>query len=198
MKKDHNNFCILKCIETDNSVSQRKLASRMELNISSLGFILDGLINKGFVKRVGEFPMSTKYYITPEGLSEKNNLAYKFYCQSIPYFEEVRNDIEAKIVEATNGIETNIAIYGTNELSEITYMVVSKMGLTFLGFFGEDSKITNEKLFGYDIQRLNLLQRNPNCLLLLTEGFPADELNELDTKNVDTLNLVENNSVRLN
>ncbi len=90
MKKDHNDFRILKYIETDTSVSQRKLASRMELNVSSLNRILKGLVNKGFVTKVGELPMSTKYYITPEGSSEKKNLAYKFYCQCIPYYEEIR------------------------------------------------------------------------------------------------------------
>ncbi len=190
MKKDYNNFHILKAIDADSSVTQRKLSYQMELNLSSVNFVLKNLIKNGLVTKAGVNKRHTKYYITPEGLSEKKNLAYKFYCQNIPYYEEVRNDIEAKIVEATNGIGTDIAIYGASEFSETTYMVVSKMGLNFLGFFVEDSKITNKKLFDYDIQGLNHLKRNRRCLLLLTGKISAENINELYAKNIDTLDLV--------
>ncbi len=198
MKKDHNDFRILKSIETGTSVSQRKLASQMELNVASVSFILKDLINKGFVTKVGEFPMSAKYGITHDGLREKKRLAYNFYRENIAYYKEVRDDIEARIEEATNSIETDIAIYGISERADIAYMVVSKKKLSFLGFFVEDSKFTNKKILGNNVQNFNLLKRNRNCLLLLTEKFPVDELNELDTKNVDTLDLVDDNPVRLN
>ncbi len=138
MKQELNNFQILKAIEADDSVSQRRLSSQMKLNVASVNFALKNLIQKGFVTKAGKNQMLTKYYITPEGLKEKTHLAYKCYCQNFLYYKEFRNDIEARIVEAANGIETDIAIYGTSELSEIVYMVVSKMGLKFLGFFLED------------------------------------------------------------
>ena len=145
MKKDHNYFNILKTIDADASISQRKLSSQMKSNVASVNFALNNLIQRGFVRKVGKNLRRTKYYITPEGLREKTHLAYKLYCQNIPFYKEVINDIEAKIVEDTKGKEIDIAIYGTSELSDTTYMLVSKMNLKFLGFFLEDSKITNEK-----------------------------------------------------
>ncbi len=190
MKKDYNSFQILKTIEEDASVSQRTLSSKMALNVASVNFALKALISKGFVKKVGENCRRTKYYVTDEGLREKTHIAYRYYCQNIPYYKEVRNNIEARIAEAANGINIDIAIYGTSELSETTYMVVSKMGLNFLGFFIEDTRITNEKIFGYSVQRLSRLQGDHKCLLLLTEKFLVDKMNGLDTKNIDTLNLV--------
>ncbi len=198
MKKDHNNFHILNLIEADTSVSQIKLLSQTKLNVTSVNFILKNLIKKGFVTKVGELPMSTKYYLTPEGMMEKKHLAYNFYREHIFYYIEVRNEIKAKIVEATNGIKTDIAIYGTSERSEITYMVVSKLKLPFLGFFLEESRTTNEEMFGYGVQGLKLLNRNHKCLLLLTEGFPTDERNNIITKNVEILNLVGKARVILN
>ncbi len=188
MKKDHNYFHILKTIESDSSVSQRMLSSQMELNVASVNFAMKNLIQNGFVTKVGENPRRTKYYITPEGMREKTNLAYMFYCQNIPYYMEVRNNIESRIVEAINGIETDIAIYGTSELSETAYIVVSKLGLNFLGFFLEDSKVTNDKIFGYGVQGLKCLKTNNKCLLLLTEKFIGGEM---DTKNISNLNLVD-------
>jgi len=191
MKKDHNDFQILKIVEADSSVSQRKLSSQMELNVASVNFALKRLIQKGFIKKEGVNPRRTKYYITPEGLKEKTHLAYKFVDQNIPYYKEVRNDIEARIIKATNGKEISLAIYGACEHSEITYMVVSKMSWNFLGFYLEESKITKETIRDYNVQSLDLLKGDHKCLLLLTDECPTDVLNDLDKKNVGTLSLMD-------
>ncbi len=189
MQKDYNNFHILQTIEADASISQGRLSSQMNINVSSVNFLMKDLVKMGYISKVGLNTRRTKYYITPEGLMEKKHLAYKICCENILYYDEVRSNIEARIAEVTKGKEADIAIYGTSEHSETTYTVVSKMGLNFLGFFLEDSKFENEKLFGYGIQGLNLLKRNQECLLLLTEKLPVDKINDLDSKNVNTLNL---------
>ncbi len=190
MKKDHNDFQILKTVEADSSVSQRKLSSQMELNVASVNFALKRLIQKGFITKEGVNPRRTKYYVTPEGLKEKTHLAYKFVGQNIHYYNEVRSDIEARIVKAAEGREISLAIYGACELSEITYMVVSKMGWNFLGFFLEASKTTNEKILDYNVQSLDLLKEDDKCLLLLTDKSPVCVLNVMDRMNVKTFDLV--------
>ncbi len=191
MKKDHNDFYILKTIEGDSSVSQRMLSSQMELNVASVNFALKNLVKKGFVTMVGENPRRTKYYITPEGLKEKTHLAYKFFGHNIHFYKEIRKDIEARIAKAIKGKETDLAIYGTNELSEIAYMVISKLSYNFQGFFLEGSKITNEKILGFNVQDIKLLKRDHKCLLLLAEEFPADKLIDIEAKTVKTLSLVD-------
>jgi predicted transcriptional regulator len=191
MKKDHNDFQILKTVEADSSVSQRKLSSQMELNVASVNFALKRLIQKGFITKEGENPRRTSYHITPEGVRQKTQLAYQFVGRNIQYYQEVRSDIEARIVKATDGKETSLAIYGACELSEITYMVVSKMGWNFLGFFLEDSKITKEKTQDYKVQSLDLLKGDHKCLLLLTDECPEDILNDMDKKSVKTLSVVD-------
>ena len=192
MQKDYNDFHILKTIETDSSVSQRKLSSQMKLNVASVNFALKRLVQKGYVTMIGENPRRIKYYITPEGLKEKIQLAYKFFGRNIYYYKEIRKDIESRIVKATGGTEISIAIYGACELSEITYMVVSKMSSNFLGFILEESKITDEKILGFNVQHLNLLKNNNRCLLLLTDEFDADATSDIvTTVNIETLNLVD-------
>jgi len=191
-KKEQTDFHILKTIENNASVSQRKLSSQMELNVASVNFALKRLIRKGFVRMVGANPRRIKYYITPEGLREKTQLAYKFFSRNIHFYKEIRNDIETRIVKAANGTETSIAIYGAGELSEITYMVVSKMRWNFLGFFLDDPEMTDKNIFGYNVQKLNLLKQNHPCLLLLTDKLSADVVYDKDMKNIETLNLVGN------
>lgn len=190
MKKEQTDFHILKAIENNASVSQRRLSSQMKLNVASVNFAMKRLIKKGFVRMVGVNPRRIKYYVTPEGLIEKTQLAYRFFGRNFHFYKEVGNDIEARIVKAINGSETRIAIYGAGELSEITYMVVSAMRWNFVGFFLEDSRITNEKIFGYEVQKLKLLKNNHPCLLLLTDEFPVDMMSNRNIKNINTLSLL--------
>ncbi len=191
MKKDHNDFQILKTVEADSSVSQRKLSSQMELNVASVNFALKRLIQKGFVTKEGENPRRVKYHITEEGLRKKTQLAYKFFDRNIPYYNEVRNDIEARILKATDGKKISIAIYGASELSETAYIVVTKLNCNFLGFYLEDSKISKEKILDHDFQSLDSLNGDDKCLLLLTDKCSADVLNDMGTKNIETLSLVD-------
>ena len=190
MKKDHNDFQILSTIEADSSVSQRDLSSQMRLNVASVNFALKGLVQKGYVTMEGENLRRTKYYITAEGMREKTKLAYKSFERNIQYFNEIRKDIESQILMATNGGEINIAIYGANELSEIVYMVVSKMGLKFLGFFIGESKKINEKVFDFTVQMIPQLSNTSKCLLLITDELSPDLKNSIETKNVEILDLM--------
>ncbi len=162
----------------------------MELNVASVNFALKSLIQKGYVTKEGVNQRRTKYYITPEGMREKTNLAYMFYGQNIPYYREVKQDLDSRIEKATNGTKTDIAIYGTSMRSEMTYVVVSKKGLNFLGFFHEESGLTNEKIFGHDIQGIDSIDNDGEYLLLLTEKISDDKRNGLEAKNINVLDLV--------
>jgi DNA-binding Lrp family transcriptional regulator len=193
MKKEHNDFQILKTVEADSSVSQRKLSSQMELNVASVNFALKRLIQKGFITKEGVNPRRNSYHITPEGVRQKTQLAYQFVGRNIQYYQEVKSDIEARIVKATDGKDTSLAIYGACEHSEISYMVVSEMSWNFLGFYLEDSKNTKEKILDYNFQSLDLLKGDHKCLLLFADKCPADVLNDIGKKNIQALSLVDCN-----
>ena len=52
MKKNFNNFQILKTIAADSSVSQRMLSSQMRLNIASVNFAMQGLIKRVILQKL--------------------------------------------------------------------------------------------------------------------------------------------------
>ncbi|MEE9604959.1 MAG: winged helix-turn-helix transcriptional regulator [Candidatus Scalindua sp.] len=189
-KKEITDYHILKTVEKDPSVSQRRLSSQMELNVASVNFALQRLIKKGLIRMVGVNPRRIKYHITPKGLREKTQLAYRFFGRNIHFYKEVRNDIEDRIIRATNGSKTRIAIYGVDELSEITYVVVTAIRWKFAGFFIEDLKNTNKELLGHKIQGLEALKNISPCLLLLTDDLSEEIISGDNFTNVDTLNLL--------
>ena len=162
----------------------------MEINVASVNFALKRLVKKGFIRMVGINPRRIQYFITPEGIREKTQLAYSFFGRNFHFYKEIRNDIEFRIAKATNGKETEIAIYGVGGLAEITYSVVSLMKWRFLGFFLEDSNDTDEGILSHEVQTLESLKEMQPCLLLLTDKFPVDKICDKGLNNVDTLNLL--------
>jgi DNA-binding MarR family transcriptional regulator len=189
-KEELTDYNILKTIESDSTVSQRRLSSQMEINVASVNFALKRLIKKGFIRMVGINPRRIQYFITPEGLREKTQLAYSFFDRNLHFYKEVRSDIEARIAEAANDTSTSIAIYGIGELSEIAYMVVSAMNINFIGFFLDGSEITNEEIFGHQVQKLEKLKEMQPCLLLLTNELSVDLKCDSNIKNADTVSLL--------
>ena len=188
-REELTDYNILKTIESNSSVSQRGLSSQMQINVASVNFALKRLIKKGFIKMVGINPRRIKYFVTPEGVREKTQLAYRFFGRNLHFYKEVRSDIESRIAEATNATSTSVAIYGIGELSEIAYMAVSVMNVNFVGFFYDGSKITNEEIFGHQVQKLENLKEMQPCLLLLTNQFSEDMKCANNLNNLDTLNL---------
>ena len=189
-KEELTDYNILKTIESDSTVSQRGLSSQIEINVASVNFALKRLIKKGFIRMVGVNPRRIQYFITPEGLREKTQLAYSFFGRNFHFYREIRSDIESRIAKATNGKETEIAIYGAGGLAEITYSVVTLMKWRFLGFFLEDPKDTNEGILNHEVQTLEALKEMQPCLLLLTDKFSVDKICDRDLNNIDTLNLL--------
>ena len=88
-KNELTDYNILKTIESDSTVSQRRLSSQMELNVASVNFALKRLIKKGFIRMIGINPRRIQYFITPEGLREKTQLAYSFFGRNLHFYKEV-------------------------------------------------------------------------------------------------------------
>ncbi len=189
-KEEITDYHILKTVEKDPSTSQRKLSSQMEINVASVNFALRRLIKRGLISMVGVNPRRIKYHITPKGISEKTRLTYKFFGRNFHFYKEIRNEIEAMITKAANSSKTRIAIYGVDELAEITYMAIAAKRWRFEGFFVEDSKITDNELFGQKIQGLEALKNIGPCLLLLTDELSEEMISSYNFVNIDTLNLL--------
>lgn len=176
-KEDLTNYHILTYIQEDENVSQRRISSRIGVNVASVNFALKRLITKGFVKMIGVNPRRIRYIITPVGLKEKSELAYKFFDRNFHFYKDVRNDIENKIKEISNWKNQKIAIYGVNELSEITFLAIQNMELDLVGVF-DDKKQEKPgiKFLGQDVFTLKSLKSKKPDIVLITEVADQDSV----------------------
>jgi EPS-associated MarR family transcriptional regulator len=89
---------ILKRIESNPHISQRKLAEELGVSVGKVNYCVKALIGKGLVK-AGNFKRSSDkmgylYLLTPQGIEEKAKLTASFLKRKIAEHEQITQEIE--------------------------------------------------------------------------------------------------------
>ncbi len=96
---DENHLKTLKIFEENPSLSQRHLARELNLSLGKANYIINALIQKGYLKanrfKNSNNKRSYAYYLTPEGLKKKFELTYQFFKTKSLEFEQLRQEIQA-------------------------------------------------------------------------------------------------------
>lgn len=96
--REEMRFRILRQVEADPDISQRKLAKLLGVSLGSLNYTLSALIDVGLVK-LGNFGASQDkrrytYILTPRGMSEKTALTRRFLHRKIEEYEALKEEIK--------------------------------------------------------------------------------------------------------
>jgi EPS-associated MarR family transcriptional regulator len=88
---------ILKHIECNPHISQRKLAEELGVSVGKVNYCVKALIGKGLVK-AGNFKRSSAkmgylYLLTPKGIEAKTRLTASFLKCKIAEHEQITNEI---------------------------------------------------------------------------------------------------------
>ena len=102
-------FHIIREIERSPEMSQRELSFRLGISLGKVNFLMNALINKGFVK-VDNFKKSSNkiaylYNLTPRGIEEKTRMTYHFLKRKTAEYEQLEQEIRQLQAEvAQNGV----------------------------------------------------------------------------------------------
>lgn len=95
-----NEMELLICREIDRSpeTTQRELSSRLGISLGKVNFLINALIEKGFVK-VENFKNSSNktaylYCLTPGGIEEKGRMTYLFLKRKMREYEQLELEIQ--------------------------------------------------------------------------------------------------------
>ena len=92
-------FQCLRLIHKNGDISTRELATRMQISNGAAYYVLNALIEKGYVKAENFKNNSNKsgylYLLTPDGLREKAKLTANFIQRKKDEYEALKVEIEA-------------------------------------------------------------------------------------------------------
>jgi EPS-associated MarR family transcriptional regulator len=94
---DENYLKILRILNSNSNLSQREIAKELNLSLGKANFIINALIEKGYIK-VGRFKNSNHklsyiYLLTPEGIKKKFELTHQFFKIKSQEYESLKEEI---------------------------------------------------------------------------------------------------------
>lgn len=93
-----DNFEVLRTINKQPNLSQRKLADKLGFSLGKLNYIIKALKDKGLIK-INNFSKNPNklnyvYILTPKGISEKTKLTVSFMKRKMIEYEELKEDLK--------------------------------------------------------------------------------------------------------
>jgi EPS-associated MarR family transcriptional regulator len=98
MHKSDTEYLVLKKLEANPHLTQRKLSKELGLSLGKTNYVINALIDKGWLK-LNNFKRSDKklgyiYLLTPKGFAEKTKLAQKFLRRKSEEYNRLKTEIE--------------------------------------------------------------------------------------------------------
>lgn len=104
MLSDEYRYKILKLLETNPEISQRRLAGELGISLGRVNYCIQALVEKGLVKannfRNSKNKKGYAYLLTPRGVEEKARITVHFLKYKVQEYKRLRAEIEALKQEA--------------------------------------------------------------------------------------------------
>ena len=109
MNMDESQFKALRELEKDSTLSQRDLSKRVGLSVGRINYIINALLEKGYIKaqrfKNSKNKMGDMYILTPKGISERLFQTQAFLQSKTAEYERLRQEIE--ILKRENNKKVN-------------------------------------------------------------------------------------------
>ena len=97
-KFNQQEFNLLRKISKKPESSQRELASKMDVSLGKLNYLLNELKLKGLIKikNFKRHPNKTGYLylLTPRGIAEKTKITLNFMKRKLQEYDELKKEVE--------------------------------------------------------------------------------------------------------
>ena len=161
---------LLEEVDSTPEVSQRHLAHRLGIALGVANLLLRNLAKEGYIRanRVGW--KRWVYVLTPTGITWKVQLTLAYVDRFMDHYRRVRLLVRQDMCGLDMTPESRVAIYGTTELAELTYLALRDMGVTKIDFF--DAANSGCRFLGVPVQSLESI--DPNRYLKVMVAFATD------------------------
>ncbi len=159
------NLHALEAIAGNAHITQRVLANKLGIALGLANIYLKRLVRKGYVKCVHLQSNRLRYLVTPKGIAEKTRLTYEFMQYSLDLYAQVRLQLRAMLEPYVQENRKRVAVYGTGEAAELTYLSLVELGLELVAVFDATDAGT---FLGQPVRHIETHRQIPFDLLLVT------------------------------
>lgn len=178
---------LLSELDRNGGATQRGLASKLGVALGLTNLYLKRLARKGYIK-ITTIPRNRiRYLLTPQGFAEKSRLTYQYMQYSLSYYRDMRGRLK-DMLSSLEGIHgQRVAICGTGELAELTYLALREMNIDCIGFVDGNTRETflscpvssPDRIAGWQLDRVLIADLDHAAAYeeqLVQSGVPREKL----------------------
>jgi len=173
---------ILNELSRQENTTQRALSSRLGIALGLTNAFIKRLSRKGYIK-ITTLPRNRiKYLLTPKGFLEKSRLTLEYIQYSFSFYKEARKSISAYLADLKQKGQTSIALAGTGELAEITYLSMQEVALSPSAVI--DDKRIGRKFFGITVRGMKDISTGDYDRIIFTDADTGNLPEDIDKEKV--------------
>ena len=178
---------LLSELDRNGGATQRGLASKLGVALGLTNLYLKRLARKGYIKITTSPRNRIRYLLTPQGFAEKSRLTYQYMQYSLSYYRDMRGRLK-DMLSSLEGIHgQRVAICGTGELAELTYLALREMNIDCIGFVDGNTRETflscpvssPDRIAGWQLDRVLIADLDRAAAYeeqLVQSGVPREKL----------------------
>jgi EPS-associated MarR family transcriptional regulator len=133
MEFSDKTFAVLDALHREKISNQRQLADCAGVSLGRVNYILNSLIEKGFVKirnfKNNPHKETYAYLLTARGLRKKSALAVRFVLSRLEEYEKVRSKLACRLEELERRCHASIVFVGPRAVKELMDQIIEEKGL---------------------------------------------------------------------
>ena len=176
-RHDYHTFQILEHVEKSRRVTNRRMASKLDVSVKLAHSLLGQLVKKGLLHIRKYNSRRWDYSLTPKGIAEKARLTYQFLDFTMQFYREARRRSAEVLAGLHKQGVKRIAFLGVSEMAEIAFLGVQEHELELVEVF-DDSR-AGENFLGLNVSPIEGMKKKSDIEKILVTAYdPALPMGE--------------------
>lgn len=190
----YKEFSLLSAISRDKHITQRDIASKMNVSVAMVNFYLDEYEEKGLIKRVYHGTKSIDYFVTDKGEERRKELSIRYLESALDVYNEAKLSCNVIFKKLRIKNFKKVLFYGAGEVCEMLLSVLNSdqsIDLGVIAVIDDDNKKIGKKILDKDIISLNeITNLSYDGILISTYTHTNTIYQKLIEQNIDKEKIV--------
>lgn len=190
----YKEFSLLSAISRDKHITQRDIASKMNVSVAMVNFYLDEYEEKGLIKRVYHGTKSIDYFVTDKGEERRKELSIRYLESALDVYNEAKLSCNVIFKKLRIKNFKKVLFYGAGEVCEMLLSVLNSdqsIDLDVIAVIDDDNKKIGKKILDKDIISLNgITNLSYDGILISTYTHTDTIYQKLIEQNIDKEKIV--------
>lgn len=190
----YKEFSLLSAISRDKHITQRDIASKMNVSVAMVNFYLDEYEEKGLIKRVYHGTKSIDYFVTDMGEERRKELSIRYLESALDVYNEAKLSCNVIFKKLRIKNFKKVLFYGAGEVCEMLLSVLNSdqsIDLDVIALIDDDNKKIGKKILDKDIISLSEVNNLSYDGILISTYTHTDTIyQKLIEQNIDKEKIV--------